>query len=278
MMSYGRMNVGDDDQADGGYLATVSDLVAGLVFVFILMLAFFAYQLADVTEDLTGEGDTRRKILNDIKEALEEDGLRVEVLYEQGVLRLSENAVNFPLAGEQPISDHQVNVGHLARAVAEVVPCYLADSDREQILRPPDSDTSYCATAANPGDYECDREKFPWLVETLLIEGHTDDTPVRGGRRFRDNLELSSMRAATVYRMISACEPGMERFVNTARVPILSTSGYGATRPITAAAENRDQNRRIDLRFLLEPPEGALESASTPGAEVRDRLEEQVRR
>lgn len=278
MMSYGHMNVGDDDQAGGGYLATVSDLVAGLVFVFILMLAFFAYQLADVTEDLTGEGDTRRKILNDIKEVLEGDGLRVEVLYEQGVLRLSENAVNFPLAVEQPISDHRVNVGHLAKAIAEVVPCYLTDSDREQVLRPQDSDTTYCAAAANPGDYECDREKFPWLVETLLIEGHTDDTPVRGGRRFQDNLELSSMRAATVYRMISTCEPGMEHFLNTDRVPILSTSGYGATRPITAEAEDRQQNRRIDLRFLLEPPEGALESASTPGTEVRDRLEEQARR
>ena len=38
---------------EGGanYLASVSDLVAALIFIFIIMLAIFAYQLANVTKE-----------------------------------------------------------------------------------------------------------------------------------------------------------------------------------------------------------------------------------
>ena len=64
---------------------------------------------------------------------------------------------------------------------------------------------------------------------------------------FRDNLELSSMRAATVHRMIAACEPGMEGLLNGDGYPILSTSGYGPTRPATEDPERGADNRRIDL-------------------------------
>lgn len=260
----------DDDLGGEGYLATVSDLVAGLVFVFILMLAVFAYQLADVTEDWRSADETRHRLLDDIAERLQQQGLRVEVLYEQGVLRLSENAVNFPFGGELPVPEHQVNVGHLARAVAEVVPCYVSFD-----AQPPGSSRQspgYCAAKADPARYACDPERFPWLLETLLIEGHTDDAPVRPGRRFRDNLELSSMRAATVHRMITACEPGLDHLLNGQGYPFLSTSGYGAGRPIPDVSDRRE-NRRIDLRFLLEPPEEMLEQTAGPiGADVRGRM------
>ncbi len=71
------------------------------------------------------------------------------------------------------------------------------------------------------------------------------------------------MRAATVYRMITACEPRIERMRNTENVPVLSTSGYGYTRPATLAPELSDYNRRIDLRLLLEPPDDAMSSAES---------------
>ena len=271
-----------------GYLASVSDLVSALIFVFIIMLAVFAYQLANVTEDLTAADETRDRILQDIADRLREAGIRVTVLYDQGVLRLSDNAINFPSGDETPAADHHGNVGRLARAVAEVVPCYVPQApsaskstDGEAAVPPTGPavgappDRSYCQPPADPSAYACRKGEFPWLLETLLIEGHTDDVPVGRGARFRDNLELSSMRAATVHRMITACEPGMERLVNTDAYPVLSTSGYGAARPATRAPERAADNRRIDLRFLLEPPEGALAaSESAIEAGVRERIGE----
>lgn len=270
MRDYEATHGGSDDQGGGGYLATVSDLVAGLVFVFILMLAFFAYQLADVTENLTNEPETRRQILEDIEDRLEGQGLRVEVLYDQGVLRLSENAINFPSGEEEPVAGHRVNVGYLANAIAEVLPCYLASTEEIQVQMFNQSNVTYCTTAADPSSYSCDREQSSWLLETLLIEGHTDDVPVLPGSRYLDNRALSSMRAATVHRMIAACEPSTEGFLNTTGYPVLSTSGYGATRPIPDA-ESRHENRRIDLRFLLEPPQGVLEQTH-PGSQLLERI------
>ena len=256
------------------YLATVSDLVSALIFVFIIMLAVFAYQLANVIEDqakvreeLTASDETRDRMLQDIKSRLEESGMRVDVLADQGVLRLSDNAINFPSGSETPVPDHHVNVGRLAQAIAAVVPCYVSpvragtpsEVDEGGIVAGHRSDPpAYCQPPADPATYQCKKQEFPWLLETLLIEGHTDDVPVASGNRFQDNLELSSMRAATVHRMIAACEPGLEGLLNTNEYPILSTSGYGYTRPVTTDPERVADNRRIDLRFLLEPPEGAL--------------------
>ena len=274
------------------YLATVSDLVSALIFVFIIMLAVFAYQLANVIEDqakvreeLTASDETRDRMLQDIKSRLEESGMRVDVLADQGVLRLSDNAINFPSGSETPVPDHHVNVGRLAQAIAAVVPCYVSpvragtpsEVDEGGIVAGHRSDPpAYCQPPADPATYQCKKQEFPWLLETLLIEGHTDDVPVASGNRFQDNLELSSMRAATVHRMIAACEPGLEGLLNTNEYPILSTSGYGYTRPVTTDPERVADNRRIDLRFLLEPPVGALHQKEPEvQTDVRRRYDEE---
>lgn len=271
-----------EGQGGHNYLASVSDLVSALIFVFIIMLAVFAYQLANVTrkqeervEVLEAEEETRTRMLRDIKSRLEKAGMRVEVLADQGVLRLSDNAINFPSGSETPVPEHHVNVGRLAQAIAEVVPCYVSPGSAVSVLRSGGGAMPYCQPPADHSMYDCRKQEFPWLLETLLIEGHTDDVPVASGNRFQDNLELSSMRAATVHRMIVACEPGVERLLSTDDYPILSTSGYGYTRPATRDPEQTGDNRRIDLRFLLEPPEGALPPAEPDvQIDVRERYGE----
>lgn len=282
---------GTDQGGEGqNYLATVSDLVSAFIFVFIIMLALFAFRLAteteeqaNVTEELKAARETRDGILQGIKERLENSGIRVTVLWDQGVLRLSENAINFPSGSETPVAEHHMNVGSVARAIAEVVPCYVSagpmqatsGTAAELALLDRGSVPPYCQLRADPSAYDCPQRRYPWLLETLLIEGHTDSVPVAPGRRFMDNLELSSMRAATVHRMIAACEPGVDHILNSHDYPILSTSGYGETRPATLDPERTDDNRRIDLRFLLEPPPGALQlGESEVQTEIRQRVGE----
>ena len=277
------------DHGGQNYLASVSDLVSALIFVFIIMLAVFAYQLAnvteeqaDVTDELRAADETRERILRAIADRLQAAGIRVEVLREQGVLRLSDNAINFPSGSELPEADDLVNVGRLAHALAEVVPCYVASPAGPASGRgddpPPEADDEappYCGPRGDPAAYACPPRRFPWLLETLLIEGHTDDVRVVRRTRFRDNLELSSMRAATVHRMIVACEPAVEQLLNRNGQPVLSTSGYGYARPATPDPARAAENRRIDLRFLLEPPKGALgPQESDVQTEIRERLGE----
>lgn len=260
------------------YLASVSDLVSALIFVFIIMLAVFAYQLAQRTSELMAADQTMVKILVEIQNQLEASGVRVEVLADQGVLRLAENSINFPSGSEVPIIDHQSNVGHLAKAIAEVVPCYVATGTTRgaQFDAPK---PSYCSVPVGSPGYQCGQQNHPWLLETLLVEGHTDTDPVAPGNRFQDNLELSSMRAATVQRMIARCEPSVLALRNLAEHPVLSTSGYGSTRPVADDRSDFSRNRRIDLRFLLEPRLGKPRVRERSGVqeEVSKRYDQQPR-
>ena len=270
-------------QGGQNYLASVSDLVSALIFVFIIMLAVFAYQLASVTSDLVSAHETRDRILRDIAVRLEESGMSVEVVSDQGVLRLSDNAINFPLGKKTPNIAHLPNVGRLAQAIAEVVPCYVAEegptlsmaarsvaaSDDAAGGGPPE----YCRPIVSAEMYDCRETGLRWRLETLLIEGHTDNVPVAPDSPIEDNLELSSMRAATVYRMIRSCEPRVERLLNTDGPQVLSTSGYGYSRPATSDESRMNENRRIDLRFLMEPPEGGSQEPQVQ-ADLRDRVGE----
>lgn len=266
------------------YLATVSDLVSALIFVFIIMLAVFAYQLAQRTSELRASEQTMKEMLAEIQDRLEASDVQVEVLADQGVLRLAENSINFPSGSEVPITDHHSNVGHLAKAIAEVVPCYVATKVATGVVRGSQLDApkpSYCSDSVGSAAYQCKRQQHPWLLETLLVEGHTDSDPVASGNRFQDNLELSSMRAATVQRMIARCEPSVLALRNLAEFPVLSTSGYGSTRPVAEANDRSDfeRNRRIDLRFLLEPHLGKphVRDPSHVQTEVRKRYNLELR-
>ncbi len=252
---------------DNNYLANVSDLVAAFIFVFMIMLAVFAHQLAtqtkkleeetrkrdEVRKELMAADEARLQILQDIATQLRHADLTVEVLADQGILRLSENTVNFPSGGETPLPEHHANVGRLAHAIGVVASCYAWSGESRKSAVETSESSEYCYQPTPPSPYECRRLAFRWRLETLLIEGHTDTVPVAAGKRFRDNLELSSMRAATVHRMLTACEPGLDNLRNRDGVPILSTSGYGHTRPATNDPERFAANRRIDLRLLLEP-------------------------
>lgn len=80
----------------------------------------------------------------------------------------------------------------------------------------------------------------------LVVEGHTDDTPIRGGR-FRSNWELSTARATEVVSMLVE-----EHHMPAAR---LSAAGYAEHRPLTLndTPEGRAHNRRVDIVVI---PEG----------------------
>ena len=264
-----------------GYLATVSDLISALLFVFIILLAVFAYQLTNAASELASAGAQRNRMLDEISSRLEDAGIVVEVLYDQGILRLSNNAVNFPSGSEIPVQEHHANVGLLAGALAEVVPCYVSahrtHTHPANVPREQDNALTidYCRPAEHRETPDCRPSPAAWRLETLLIEGHTDAVPVGSGRRFLDNLELSSMRAATVHRMIADCEPNIAGLLNSEHYPVLSTSGYGHTRPATLDPALDSKNRRIDLRFLLEPPKTSLDAQ---GPAIQSDLHERLER
>jgi len=77
---------------------------------------------------------------------------------------------------------------------------------------------------------------------TVAIEGHTDNTPIRNSR-YPSNWELSTARATSILiSLLRDYHFNPERF---------SASGYGEHRPVApnATPDGRAKNRRVDIIF-----------------------------
>lgn len=77
----------------------------------------------------------------------------------------------------------------------------------------------------------------------IIIEGHTDDLPVRGGA-FDSNWELASLRATSVVRYLITFHK-----IDPARLAAIS---YADQRPLVPndSEENRAKNRRIEILIV----------------------------
>src|SRR3546814_5649927 len=69
------------------YFMSMTDMMVGLLLIFIILLAYFALNLQSKTEELTGANRTRAEILNDLQQSLKDKGLQVEIDTKTGVMR-----------------------------------------------------------------------------------------------------------------------------------------------------------------------------------------------
>jgi chemotaxis protein MotB len=227
------------------YFISMSDLMVGLVFIFIILLMYFAIQFQDVTEELSGAGKTRTEILKKLEQTLRNKGVEVTIDKQDGVLRLPDSIL-FDSGQSELKPDGRLAVGHLAEALIDVLPCYSEGVDKQK---------------------SCPPTKH--RVESVYIEGHTDSDHYSGGGKLKDNWDLSVVRATNTYRKLAELEPRLS--ILCARKgsqcdPILSVSGYGAQRPVPDNTGSEDarkkRNRRIDLRLIMVTPDsGATRNA-----------------
>ncbi len=80
----------------------------------------------------------------------------------------------------------------------------------------------------------------------IIIAGHTDNVPIKGGQ-FKSNLGLSSVRAAAVGEFFLK--------YTTIRPSRISTMGFGEFRPLASnlTAAERQRNRRVEIILTAEP-------------------------
>jgi chemotaxis protein MotB len=251
--------------ADGeNYFISMTDMMVGMLFIFIILLMSFALLFRHQTDvqvkttkqqsnkievaeavgreldetesriskrldEIREASQLRLRLLTELRDQLSKEGLVVEISSSGDVLRLTEAAVQFPVNNFALIGDAKRNVGKIARVLARVLPGYSICS-RGRI--PPQ-----CRTPAQAS------------VETVFIEGHTDETGIDDM-----NWSLSAQRAASTYRELTTISPELRHILNRRQEEILSISGYSSTRPIDTAETlaARSRNRRIDLRFVMD--------------------------
>jgi chemotaxis protein MotB len=91
----------------------------------------------------------------------------------------------------------------------------------------------------------------------IVVEGHTDSIPIRGGGQFPSNWELSVTRATQVLRWLVEA-----RGLPNAQ---FSAAGYADTRPRVAndTPTHRSMNRRVEIIVLADPEPAAQQPATT---------------
>lgn len=299
-----RRSTPEPEEADEGYFASISDLMVGILFIFLLMLTIFAINYRDAqhehlvklqelqqtqreldhqrkiaeralataqqqrtrAENLEAEARrlqdaaekqaainaqlrsklrqavsllereielrvaARNHLLIDLQRRLAEQGITVEIDQRSGVLHLSGDLL-FATDSANLSQNAAKTVAALAEALNDALPCYAENAPAD------------CPIGASA------------ILETVLVEGHTDSRPIFGTSRFRNNDQLSTERALTVFAALLKLQPGLNTLRNSDGLQLLGVSGYGARRPLpnalgTTEADFR-RNRRIDIRFIL---------------------------
>ena len=229
------------------YFISMTDMMVGLIFIFIILLMYFAlqfqdmaHQFQDVTDQLTSANRTRAQILHELQDRLIANGiLNVTIDTERGVLHLPDSIL-FDKGKADLGVDKLAAAAKLAVALEEVLPCYVTGGGF----------SAKCKSHASH------------FIESVYIEGHTDIDISRGVGCLQDNLALSACMSVETFRALIRSKPSLTKLCTRNAKDhcekILSVSGYGDERMISElpGEQLQAQNRRIDLRILMLTPDG----------------------
>ncbi len=215
------------------YWVSFSDLMSGLLVIFLLAVVALIIELTQKTQDIEDGIDELRKaeqarqdILNEVKSELHKVGIIVEIADNDTVIRIPEETLNFQ-SGKDEIPKTK-GMREAVDKIGEVL--------HSAILR---------------------KERFQYL-DTVFVEGHTDSDPIwyRGKR----NWGLSADRAISVWKAWLSNEnlvPKYNEMENAFNQKLFSVSGYAATRRAQldeTTDDDKRMNRRIDIRFTVKRP------------------------
>jgi len=228
-------------EEEESYFVSMTDMMVGLLFIFIIMIMYYALQFRDTTNELTSSQEARAKLLVEVESYLEKQGVRVSIDLETGVLRLP-NEVLFPSGSAKLKSEGKIALDILSHALEQATECYTYIPNRMMPVA--------CGNTLH-------------RIDSIYVEGHTDSDPIYGGR-FKDNWELSAARAASAYRALAEYNPALSQLLNKwpdegKPQAVFSIAGYAAERPVASGYSNeaKAQNRRIEIRFNMATPNPA---------------------
>ncbi|MBM9520103.1 OmpA family protein [Desulforhopalus vacuolatus] len=222
---------GTADEADNPYWMSFSDIMAGLLVIFILVCATLLLRLTQMENkvsqninELKQASRARSEILNEIVVELKRQNIRVEISDNDSVLRIPEQAFHFDTGSYEIKPEHR----ETAKRIGQVLYYSITKDERWKYL------------------------------ETVFVEGHTDS---RNARSYKmGNWELSAMRAISLWKFwIENTSYGvkLKGLRNRQKKLLFSVSGYSSTRRVVEKEDSREamrKNRRIDIRFTTRQP------------------------
>ncbi len=214
-----------EEVEEAGYLASASDLMVGLLFVFIIMVVILS-QRVEEAESGSKNNDPLESAVRAIGKKIQQSGVPVVIDPASGVITLPADTL-FPMGLAELNTDGVAVLGRAKLALNGILPCYIYSERKNRSNCPP-----------NPNEVE---------IETIFIEGHTDSTPLQRG--IYTNWHLGLDRAHAVYDVLTVGP--MQNFKNERSLDVVGISSYADKRPNKDEPKDDAKNRRVELRFVL---------------------------
>ncbi len=213
------------------YWISFSDIMAGLVVIFILACTILLMQLIEMKNkvndnlrELHSTNQIRREMLEEIASRLKEVEIVVEVSDNHTIIRIPDQQLYFKTNSYEILEGHRDTVAHIGKILHEAI----SPDHRLKIL------------------------------DTIFVEGHTDSRPANYFPM--NNWGLSSFRAISIWKFWTektGYGESLKGLRNKENNPLFSVSGYADSRRLIDIEETADQrrsNRRIDIRFTTRQP------------------------
>jgi chemotaxis protein MotB len=269
----------EPEDAGEGYFASISDLMVGILFIFLLMLAVFAINYAnedkdkeiarltrlleerdreieDLKKQVAGLSTERDRLRNGISELVKQlEGVSIGLRGEQGRLEGVRRDLLFTLQNNLKKRGVQVDVD-AAQGILRLSSEGLFELGKDEFT-PTGRDNARALLEEMARLLPCyskDSSEMPAcdvrqpIFETILIEGHTDTLPTT---RPGGNWTLSTDRARAFLELMLGSTPVLNDLRNLDNQRLLGLAGYGESRPLRDIPGSDERNRRIETRFLL---------------------------
>lgn len=220
------LRASQDADAGSSYIGSAADLMIGLLFIFIIMVAYLALQIKKEKEVNSKQQDPRVRVTKAIYTEIVKSLPTVEVNPERGIITLPEDIL-FDVGSSMLKESAIKSLSDLSGKLSVELKCYIANQNKDPSCK-----------IKNPDGEE---------IDTIFIEGHTDNLPMN---RPGGNLRLSLDRAISVNNILVK-KSDLDKFRNNASQPIFSYSAYADSRPKIPNNPSDAKNRRVDLRIIL---------------------------
>jgi flagellar motor protein MotB len=214
------------------YWISFSDLMTGLLVIFILAAVSLIIELTDKSEkvdqsilELKKAEKDRNDVIQEIQEELSKKGIVVLVADNETVVRIPESTLSFG-SGQDDLPNDDFVISQV-REIGKTIYNTLVKGKRINSF------------------------------DTIFIEGHTDSDNFW---KRKGNWGLSSDRAISVWNAWNDAvdgQPMIAELQNEMGQKLFSVSGYAATRRVNTQEltdADKAQNRRIDIRFTVKKP------------------------
>lgn len=226
----------DKAQKETNYWSSFTDVMTGVLFVFILVVVVLAIQLMQAQKEFEAQADDlseqiessskaeniRKDMLDSIQKDLESEGIEVVVSQNGSVISIPNELLGFDRGSYDIEKQYKSKSLTIGKVVAREI------------------------EAHNGAEF----------LDTVFVEGHTDNADYQG-LEGTGNWGLSTFRAISLWKLWEKELPSRHQLASMQGPdgqPLFSVSGYSDTRPMNADQSTdlgAAANRRIDIRFTI---------------------------